>query len=108
MAAFERARPELEAASISVLAASCDGKDEATSTVAELGIHYPVGYGLDLETTATTLGAYYETRRGILHGTGFLLRPDRTIAVACYSSGAIGRLLPDEIQRVVAHWVSRG
>lgn len=54
--------------------------------------------------SARSLGCFYEERRGILHATGFLLRPDGTIAVSCYSSGAIGRLEPDSALRLVAHY----
>ena len=38
-------------------------------------------------------GAFCEEKRGILQATGFVGRPEGTIAVAQYSSGPIGRLV---------------
>ena len=92
MAAFERAKDKLREEEIAVLAASTDPREKAAETVAEHSLTFPVGYGLPLKETAGLLGAFYEERRGILHATGFLVRPDRRIAVAQYSSGPIGRL----------------
>ena len=65
---------------------------------------FPVGYGLDLKETATTLSAFYEERRGILQSTGYLISPDRTIAVAQYSSGPIGRLVWQDVLGLVQHY----
>jgi hypothetical protein len=91
----------LDSEGIKVVAASTDPADKARETVQELGLTYPVGYGLPLKETAARLGAFYEERRGILHATGFLLRPDATIAVAQYSSGPIGRLVWQDVVALV-------
>jgi hypothetical protein len=69
--------------------------------VAELGLRIPVGYSLPLKETAATLGAFYEERRAVLHATGFVVKPDRTIAVAQYSSGPIGRLVWQDVLGLV-------
>ncbi len=61
----------------------------------------PVGYGLPLEQTAATLGAFYDDKRGFLQATGFVVKPDRTIAVAQYSSGPIGRLVWQDVLGLV-------
>lgn len=84
-----------------MVAASTDAEDDARRTVRKLGLRFPVGHGLPLLDTATTLTAMYEARRSILHATGFVVRPDRTIGVACYSTGPIGRLTVDDVLRVV-------
>lgn len=107
MAAFEAARAELEAEGIAVVAASVDAREHAEKTVEGEGLSFPVGYGLPLQATADTLGAFYETRRSILHATGFVVRPDATIAVACYSTGPIGRLEVRDVLRAVRFWKSR-
>jgi hypothetical protein len=56
---------------------------------------------LPLKETAATLGAFYAEQRAILHSTGFLVKPDRTIAVAQYSSGPIGRLVWQDVVGLV-------
>lgn len=92
---------------MSVIAASTDSQEHARETKDALGLTMPIGFGLPLEATAEKLGAYYETRRQILHATGFLLKPDGTISIAVYSSGAIGRLAPDDVVRLVDFFEKR-
>ncbi len=72
--------------------------------MAELGLGMAIGYGLPLKDTAAALGAFYEEKRGVLHATGFVVRPDRTIAVAQYSSGPIGRLVWQDVLGLVQHY----
>lgn len=101
MAAFQKALPRLEEEQIKVVAASTDPRDKAEATVAEHAITYPVGFGLGLEETAATLGSFYDPARRVLHSTGFVTKPDGTIAVAQYSSGPIGRLVWQDIVGLV-------
>ena len=84
-----------------MLAASTDPRDKAQATVDELGLKYPVGYGLPLVETAVTLGAFYEEKRSILHATAFVLRPNAEIAVSQYSSGPIPRLIPTDTHKLI-------
>ena len=104
MAAFERAQDKLRVEDIRAIAASADPQDRAAETVAELGLSMPVGYGLPVKETAATLGAFFEERRGFLHATGFVVKPDRTIAVAQYSTGPIGRLVWQDVLGLVQHY----
>jgi peroxiredoxin len=104
LAAFDRAQDKLQAEGIRVIAASTDPQDKAAETVAELGLGMPIGYGLPLKDTAAALGTFYEERRGVLHATGFVVKPDRTIAVAQYSSGPIGRLVWQDVLGLVQHY----
>jgi peroxiredoxin len=101
LAAFERALPRFQEEGISVVAASTDPLEKAKETVAEQSLTFPVGYGLPLKETAATLGAFYEERRGILQSTGFVVKPDRCIAVSQYSSGPIGRLVWQDLLGLV-------
>ena len=109
MAAFESHRAELASADIPVVAASTDSPEHA-ATLAEtcfgLG-KYGEACRLALESTARLVGAFYEERRQILHATGFLLDPDGRIATSVYSSGAIGRLWPEETLSLVKTFRSR-
>ena len=84
-----------------MIAASADPIDKATETVKEHAIGFPVGYGLPLRETAATYGAFYEEKRGFLQATGFVVKPDRTIAVSQYSSGPIGRLVWQDVLGLV-------
>ena len=104
MAAFDQAQDKLQAEDIRAFAASTDPQDKAAETVAELGLSLPTGYGLPVKETAATLGAFFEERRGFLHATGFVIKPDRTIAVAQYSTGPIGRLVWQDVLGLVQHY----
>ena len=107
LAAFEKAQDKLRAEGITVLGGSVDPLDKARETVDKQSLTFPVGYGLPVKETAATLGAFYEERRGILQSTGFVVKPDRTIAVAQYSSGPIGRLVWQDVLGLVQFYKKR-
>ena len=52
-------------------------------------------------------GAYYDIDKKFVHATGFLVRPDNTIEVACYSTGPIGRFVAQDVLRLVRFYKSR-
>lgn len=101
LAAFERAQDKFRDEGISVVAASTDPLEKAKETVTGHSLTLPVGYGLPVKETAATLGTFYEEGRGFLQATGFVIKPDKTIAIAQYSSGPIGRLVWQDILGLV-------
>lgn len=86
-----------------VVAASADPIDEARRSVDELGLEYPVLYGLDAEAVAKAIGAYTGERKGRAHlqPAAFVLNADRTVSYALYSSGKVGRLDAGEAAELV-------
>lgn len=106
LAAFSRAMDTLAALDVKVVALSVD--DEATSTafVKKLRLPFPVGFGVDADEIAAATGAYTNDHPKYLQSTGFVLDPDGRIVVAAYSSGAIGRLLPDDVAGLVRYVMS--
>ncbi len=84
-----------------MIAASTDPLEKAKETVKEHALGFPVGYALPLRETAVTLGAFYEEKRGFFQATGFVVKPDRTIAAGVYSSGPIGRLVWQDVLGLV-------
>ena len=84
-----------------MIAASTDQLDKASETVKEHALGFAVGYALPVKETAATLGAFYEEKRGFLQATGFVVKPDRTIAVSQFSSGPIGRLVWQDVLGLV-------
>lgn len=91
MADFETRASDFRAAGIHLIAASVDGEEEARNSARELKLSYALGYGLSAEEISALTGAYYEAQKKFLHATGFILKPDASIAAAVYSTGAIGR-----------------
>ena len=90
---FQRAHEEWEELEVQVVALSVDPLEQAEQTVERHKLTFPVLYGLDAHAVAEQLGASLNEQPLYLQATGFILRPDGTVAVAVYSSGAIGRLV---------------
>lgn len=99
LASFARAAQSFADADISVVALSVD--DEATSagTVDKHAITFPVGHSAEPHAVSELLGTYLgDNGNGpFLQSSGFVLRPDGTVAVAVYSSDAIGRLTAPDV-----------
>ncbi len=107
MADFQALAREFEAEEIRIVSGSVDPLEKAKETVEKLGITFPVAYGMDVEEVSRLTGAYYDKERKIIHATGFLIRPDGTVEVACYSSGPIGRLIARDVLGLVKFYKSR-
>ena len=103
LAAFSRARESLQAIGVEVVALSVD--DEATSTalVGKLRLNFPIGFGAKADEIAAVTGAYVADGSAYLQSTGFVLDKTGRILIAVYSSGAIGRLVPDDVAGVVRY-----
>ena len=97
LADFQKWLSRFEAEEVRVIAGSVDPIEKAKETVEKAGIKYPVAYGMVAEEVNTITGAFYDRDKKFLHATGFLIRPDNTIDVACYSSGPVGRFVPKDL-----------
>ena len=73
----------------------------------KLGITYAVAYGMDLEATCEKTGAFYEKDKKFIQPTCFLIRPNKTVEIAVYSSGPIGRFVALDVLSVVKFYKSR-
>ncbi len=91
---------------IGVLAASADPLERAKEVVDGLRLSFPVAWGLDAEAVHAATGATINREKKFVQATAFILKPDRTIAVALYSSWAVGRLRPDEVYGTL-HYLGR-
>ena len=65
--------------------------------MSEWGLDFPVAHSLNAADTSKSLGLFYGNNPRnpeieIIHSTGYLIRPDNSVAVGVYSSGPIGRL----------------
>jgi peroxiredoxin len=101
--AFERASQELAEAGIRVAALSVDDKDTTAALVAKHQLTFPVGYGADAQAVAAVTGAFVNPDPVFLQSTGFVLDPAGKVVVSVYSSGAIGRLVPEDVTGLVRY-----
>ena len=101
--AFQRAQERLAALDIRVVALSVDDEATARKLIAEHGLAFPVGYGADAAALHDAVGAFVNPDPVHLQSTGFVLDPDGRVIVSVYSSGAIGRLVPDDVIGLVRY-----
>jgi peroxiredoxin len=101
--AFERSGQALADAGIRVAALSVDDKQATAALVAKLDLTFPVGYGAVAPTVAALTGAFVNPDPLYLQSSGFVLDPAGNVIVSVYSSGAIGRLVPDDVIGLVRY-----
>jgi peroxiredoxin len=101
--AFQRAGDTLADAGASVAALSVDDEETTAALIAKLGLTFPVGYGADAHKVAELTGAFVNPDPVYLQSTGFVLNPEGKVVVSVYSSGAIGRLVPEDVAGLVRY-----
>jgi peroxiredoxin len=101
--AFQRAHEQLTERNIDVVALSVDDLDTTRELVAKHGLTFPVGHSADAHAIAEATGAFVNNDPVYLQSTGFVLGPDGRVIVGVYSSGAIGRLVPDDVLGLVRY-----
>jgi peroxiredoxin len=101
--AFERASDSLAEVGAKVVALSVDDEATTSEVVAKHGLAFPVGHSADAEAISAATGAFVDPERGFLQSTGFVVNPDGQVVVSVYSSGAIGRLVPDDVVGLIRY-----
>ena len=79
--------------------------DEPTTAelIAKHGLTFPVGHSADAQAIAELTGAFVNPDPVYLQSTGFVLDPAGKVVVSVYSSGAIGRLVPEDVLGLVRY-----
>ena len=71
--------------------------------IAKHGLTFPVGFGADARAIADLTGAFVNPDPVYLQSAGFVLDPAGRVVVSVYSSGAIGRLVPEDVAGLVRY-----
>ncbi len=103
LSAFRRASESLAEAGVNVVALSVEDEQTSAALVDKLRLGFPVGHSADADEVAAQLGCYVNDEPHYLQSTGFVLAPDGTVVTAVYSSGAIGRLTPQDVVGLVTY-----
>jgi peroxiredoxin len=101
--AFQRAGEALAEVGAKVVALSVDDEATTAELIAKHGLTFPVGHSADAAAIAAATGAFVDPERGFLQSTGFVLDPAGRVVVSVYSSGAIGRLVPEDVVGLVRY-----
>ena len=80
-----------------VVALSVDDETTTADLIARLGLEFPVGHSADARALAEATGAFVSDDPLFVQSTGFVLNPRGEVVVSVYSSGAIGRLVPEDV-----------
>ncbi len=101
MGDFNRSWDIYQEAGIRVFGLTVDSPEETRRMVRELALEFPVLSELDASEIAEKTGVYISHQDPVFfQASGYVLRPDGTVSVAVYSTGAIGRL---EAGKTLAH-----
>ncbi len=89
-----------------MIAASTDPEEEAIQSIEASKVTFPVGHGLNEVRISELTGAFYQPEAGArprpyLHTTNFLLNPEGKVRISAYSSGALGRLVWQDVIQAV-------
>lgn len=103
LGAFQRATDSLAAAGVKVAGLSVDDEATTAELIAKHDITFPVGHSADATAVAAATGAFVNPDPVYLQSTGFVLNPDGKVVVSVYSSGAIGRLVPEDVLGLVRY-----
>jgi peroxiredoxin len=101
--AFQRASEDLSQVGARVVALSVDDEKTTEELIAKLGLTFPVGYGANARSVAEATGAFINDDPTFLQSTGFVLDPDGRVVTSVYSSGAIGRLVPEDVVGLIGY-----
>ena len=87
---------------------SVDPVVETKRMVRELALGFPVLSELDAAGIAEKTGIYLSDKDPrFFQAMGYVLKPDGTVSVAVYSTGAIGRLEPNMTLAHIRHAMSK-
>jgi peroxiredoxin len=101
--AFERASEKLAEVGAKVVALSVDDEATTRELIAKHGLTFPVGHSADAHAVAEATGAFVNDDPTYLQSTGFVLDPSGHVVVSVYSSGAIGRLVPEDVVGLIGY-----
>ena len=101
--AFQRAGESLAQAGVRVAALWVDDEKTTAEFTARHGLTFPLGHSADARAVAGLTGAFVNDDPLYLQSTGFVLDPQGKVVVSVYSSGAIGRLVPEDVTGLVGY-----
>lgn len=101
--AFERAHDSLVEVDARVVALSVDDEATTRALIDKHHLRFPVGHSADARAISEATGAFVNDEPLHLQSTGFVLDPSGAVIVSVYSSGAIGRLVPEDVVGLIRY-----
>jgi len=101
--AFQRKSAALVDVGAQIVALSADTEHDTAGLIEKHDLMFPVGCGADTRRLAQLTGAFVNDDPLYVQSTGFVLDADGRVSVSVYSSGAIGRLVPDDVVGLIRY-----
>jgi peroxiredoxin len=101
--AFQRAGASLAEMDVKIVALSVDDEATTQELITKNGLEFPVGHSANAKELAEKTGAFVNEQPTFVQSTGFVLDPLGRVVVSVYSSGAIGRLIPDDVMGMIRY-----
>ncbi len=98
MVAFNELKQEFDEVGASILAASVDTLDNASAV--QEGLDFRITHGVTRDQAAS-IGSWWEDRRSIIQPSEFILGRDGSVISATYSTGPVGRLMPEDALKLI-------
>jgi peroxiredoxin len=99
LAEYEAKKAELEALGATIYATSVDSLEQ-TQEVVDRGFTFPIAYGTTREESEL-FGAWWDSDRGFIQPSEFLLGRGGVVLGSMYASGPVGRMGADEAVRLI-------
>ena len=100
MVAFDGLKSEYDERGVSIVAACSDTLENASLVQEEL--RFPVAHGVTREQ-AMSIGSWWEDRRAIIQPAEFILTGSGQVVSATYSTGPVGRLMPEDALTLIEY-----
>jgi peroxiredoxin len=101
--AFQRDAEKLGGLDVKVVSLSVDDEATTRELIAKHRLAFPVGHSADAAAIHEATGAFVNPDPVYVQSTGFVLDPDGNVVISVYSSGAIGRLVPEDVAGLVSY-----
>src|ERR1700733_2959919 len=101
--ACQRALDDLAEMDVTVVALSVDDEATTQELIAKHGLRFPVGHGADASAIADATREVVNHDSLFLQSTVFVCDPGGRVVVSVYSSGAIGRLVPQDVTGIIRY-----
>lgn len=96
-----------DAEQIGLIAGSVDSIEKTEKLAQKLGLTFPIACGLDAKMVSRVTGGFYDRDKKYLQPTNLIIRPDKTVEIAAYSTGAVGRFAAKDVLSVVKYYKSQ-
>ena len=104
LVAFNDLLSDFQSVNTNILGASVDPIDKANEVQEK--VQFPIAHGVT-RAQADSMGSWWEDRRSIIQPSEFILDSNGEVVSATYSTGPIGRVMPEDALKLIRFYESR-